>query len=322
MKSEEFTMGRFIRVFSTAVLSISIIATGIVLPSTANALSEYNIKLTSNILRAGMTTNVVVESLYSTKKCTLRFIGPSKTKAVSGNVRNSGISMKIRVPQSIGEYRLRANCGKDGTATSASVMVIARNSPDKAGCDVVESGFTVTGSDGTSVMFGAVVRNSSQELSASEVTLAVTLRDSAGNVVKTDSVSAEDISPGSQVYVGTSIGVGSRAISATVVSKCATTLTKPITGVISAGTADPLDSDGDTQARGQFVNTQQIVVDQYSTVEVILRNSAGAIIGGVRTRLDSFVLPGATSTWTAGLCCFFGLTQVPSVEAMVFPEED
>jgi len=310
------------RAFFSVAAAISLVA-GLSISATApaTALSSYNIKVAEEVVRVNTKVTVVVESLYSAKNCRLRVVGPATSKTVKKRVRNSAARAKIRVPRVPGQYRVRAACRGSGTALSEPFAVVAATSPERASCDVVETGFSAVDDDRTEALYGVIVRNASPELVADDVELALTFTNAAGAVIRTESENVRNIAPGSDVFVTGETSTGEVPASMTVQAKCTTETdpTEAVPGVVVGGVTRDLDSGGDFYWQGQFTNSFDQTIDSNSRVVAIFRDANGRIVGGDSTSLDSFITPGATGTWNAWACCYLGFTSLPSVQVMIFP---
>lgn len=307
-------------IIAVAISSSTILASGLAAPP-VSALSAYDIQI-PEVVKAQAQMPVKITNLYDAKSCTIAVRGATPTKAVVAKVHSGAVTVRLRLPAGPpGRYTIRATCGRDGTATSRPFTLVAKSSPLQASCDVIEYGFSMRGSESPQVKatFGAVVANSSPELTAQSVELALTFRDAGGNVVATDTVTVRDIAPGARVYVGDSYVETAPATSLSVLSSCKTSTTAVEAGVVGTGGVQ-LDSDGDPIMQGQFVNPMPFTLDKYSAVAVVLRNASGQLIGGTSTNLDAFVPAGGVGTWNADIY-YMGLTSPPTVASMLFPRE-
>lgn len=306
--------------FHVIAASLGIAFAYSVVPVTpASALSAYDIQLKGNVVHAGGMLPVKVTRLYQGTSCKLGLVGPKKTIPVVARVKNETATAKLRAPAGpVGIYRVRAACGKNGTALSDPVMVVAASSPMAATCDVTESGFTMD-SNGIDVTWGAVVRNASPELSATSVELAFSFKDASGAVVATTSERPTDIAPGGTVLVGERIFTAPGAVSLTVASRCETSLDPADPAVLGTGVI-ATDRWGDNAASGQFVNGTNYTWARSSDLQFVFRNGNGSVAGGGSEYLDAFVPPGQTATWSAWVPND-RVTPSFTVQSMVAPSE-
>jgi hypothetical protein len=200
----------------------------------------------------------------------------------------------------LGDYVVRARCGKGVRASSPKFSVIAKGAPTSATCDVVESGFSASANYSTS--YGAVLTNSSPVLTAKNVKLSITFKDASGATLSTVSDTATDISPGEKIVVGMAysadhLDVASIAIS-TVCDSTRDTAPAKLSG--QAQTITVADSwRYPTNIGGQFTNTTGFIIGTNSRIDYISRNASGQITGGGRTAPYPAVPVGAVGTWIA-----------------------
>jgi len=212
-------------------------------------------------------------------------------------VRNSEAKARIRLPGTSGIYRVKASCGTDGTASSAPFVVVGRTSPLAATCEVLESGFSVD-SKHWYVSFGAVVRNSSPELSATDVEVAFTFKDAAGNVILNYGLRPGDVPPGSTIVAGRTSIVANGATSLTVTPRCTTATEKVIPVAPGDGSVYVHPNISfEISISGQFANPASFPVSSQAPIGFILRDPFGHIIAGGSGYLDGFIPPGGTGTW-------------------------
>lgn len=287
-------------------------------PAVATVSSD-SITVAADVVRAGALVPVTVTSLTSAAACRISIVGPVRSRTVVVKVRNYEAKTRFRVPAvAPGEYRVRAACGRDGTALSEPFRVVATGSPITASCDVTESGFSLNAAM-TTATFGTVLANRSPDLTATNVELALTWRDASGNVVKTSSLYAQDIPPGRSVLAAAERLEAPAAASVSVAALCKTGESSALAPIDGTGTTRR-DSDNELMTTGQFTNTSGATISASSEIVLLLRNGSGAIVGGDTANLDSFVLPAGVGTWSAYSGYYYPGT-APTVQAMLFPLE-
>lgn len=285
----------------------------------AAAVSTDSITVGADVVHLGAKVPVKVTGLYNASSCRMSVMGPARGKVVSVPVRNYEAKTRVQVPSGpSGLYSVKVSCGKDGTATSKPFRAVAAGNPTKASCEATESGFSMNPSK-SSASFGVVLANRSPDLTAVNVDLALTWRDSAGNVVKTTSLDGDDIRPANSVYVATDGISAPNAASVSIAVLCETGESSELTPITGTG-GSRRDSDDELITFGQFANSSGKTISEYSSVVILLRDASGAIVGGDSDSLDAFVLPGGVGTWTSYSGYYFPGT-APSVHAMLFPEE-
>lgn len=305
---------------SAALGSTALVLGVLVCATPASALSSYSIKLPGQAVRAGSTFTVKIDGVYSTPGCAVSMVGAKKTAPISVKAKNYVVTARIKAPAgTVGQYRVKVACGKGGAAMSDPIMVVAKTSPLQATCDVAENGFLLQHFDYAN--FGSIIHNASPELTATDVQLALTYRDAAGNVVTTASVSNyTDIGPGSSVIVSDEFTKATGAVSVTVATTCKTALTPPAAPIPGTGTWAPAAEYSSYQHfAGQFVNPLPYTLDDHSRVDFVLRNAAGQIVAGGLAYLDAFVPPGAPGTWSTTMNP--GVAETPNVQYMVYPKK-
>lgn len=278
-------------------------------------ISTYSISVSPTIAKAGETVAIRVSGVFNVKSCQATLLQAGKTSRGRLAVRNYTASGQVRVPASFkGQTTARVACGKDGTATSDPFIVVSPNEPTSASCDIVEYGFGVSDTGYTNA--GLRVTNASPTLSADDVEVALTYRDSSGRVVKTDTIYHYDgIPPATTVILAGSTNV-SRPVSLSVASRCDTS-TEDAPPVLPSR-ASIVASDYSLDVVGEMRNTLNRTVERFSEVNYIVRDASGSIIGGGTAYLDSFVAPGGVGTWEDYVVSSLPYTVSDGVEANVF----
>lgn len=265
------------------------------------ALSTSDIRLSALSVNQGSGLGVRITRLQSAQRCVLRLVGPESSQPRTVSVRNSRVKTTLSAAGlPLGDYVVRARCGKGVRASSPKFSVIAKGAPTSATCDVVESGFSASANYSTS--YGAVLTNSSPVLTAKNVKLSITFKDASGATLSTVSDTATDISPGEKIVVGMAysadhLDVASIAIS-TVCDSTRDTAPAKLSG--QAQTITVADSwRYPTNIGGQFTNTTGFIIGTNSRIDYISRNASGQITGGGRTAPYPAVPVGAVGTWIA-----------------------
>jgi hypothetical protein len=265
------------------------------------ALGASDIRLSALSVNQGSSLGVRINRLQSAQRCVLRLVGLQSSKPKTVKVKNSSVKASLSTTGlPVGEYVVRARCGKGVRASSSKFSVIAQGAPTSATCEVVESGFSASANYSTS--YGAVLTNSSPVLTAKNVKLSITFKDASGATLSTVSDTATDISPGEKIVVGMAysadhLDVASIAIS-TVCDSTRDTAPAKLSG--QAQTITVADSwRYPTNIGGQFTNTTGFIIGTNSRIDYISRNASGQITGGGRTAPYPAVPVGAVGTWIA-----------------------
>jgi len=283
-------------------------------------ISKYSIQLSPRIIKAGQRLTVNVSGVFQVKSCALTLIQGRQQARANLPVRNSSAQGRIVVPRTFkGSTIARVACGKDGTATSDPIMVVGPNEPTAATCNVLEYGFGVSSSG--YAYSGLIVRNSAPSLAADDVEIALTYRDAAGRVVKTDTIRHYDgIAPATTVILAGSTSVGTSPTSLTVATRCSTSTKAVPVPLPSSGTI--VAERFSMTVQGEFRNSYSRTVSRSSKVAYLVRNASGTIVGGDIAYTDAFVSPGGIGTWDDYVFSGLSYTVADSVEANVFPRFD
>lgn len=318
---------RTIVVTLAAISAAGVLATGLAVSGASAAplrqdstdvsqrISEYSIQITPRIVKAGKRLSVEVSGVYSARQCSVTLLQDRKKAKGKLKVRSYTAKGRVTVPRTFkGSTVARVACGKDGTATSAPFMVVGPTEPTSASCDVLEHGFSVSRIGYAEI--GMKVRNSSPTLSAEDVEIALTYRDSSGRVVKTDTIYHYDGIPPATTIILAGSTETETAASVSVNARCDTAL-EEADPVLPSG-ASIVQSEYSIDVVGEMRNTLSRTIERLSEVNYLVRNSRGAIIGGGTTYLDSFVSPGAIGTWDDYVYGGLPYTVADGVEANVF----
>lgn len=304
--------GRFLAVFSAVALAVGL-ASAASLPA-ASALSSASI-VTKTVWRVGEPMPVRI-NYVSGESCMVWVVGPSSTRPVTLRPKRYRIIANLTMPAGPpGRYQVQVRCGREG-ARSRPFVLVGPASPLEAGCRITEQGLSRTDRDEAS--YGAVLVNDSPELAAVDVEISVISRDSAGNVIETDTVDVWDIPPGQRIIVGDSyVDLPEETRSYETVARCSTSIDPVAVPVVASARA--VVEDGDVEVTGTFVNSAPYMVDDNCEVEIIVRGSGGAIEGGLTSYPDSFVPSGGTGTFGSYIWSYRG-PSLSSAEALILLE--
>jgi hypothetical protein len=285
------------KVALAGLLGMTLASATVLLAQPADALDSSSIRLSALSVNESTPIRVEIPYLYTARVCTLALSGPKNSRAYTVPVRNS--TAKAAVPTKglpTGSYVVRANCGKDGKATSSSFSIVPKGAPTTATCDVTDRGFS-QGADGATT-YGAQITNRSPGLTATSVKLAVAFLDGAGNTLATRTQYVMDIAPGESVLAGGYESVTAVA-SVRVDSVCEATTTAPTPRLRGqAQTIAPRSSSYfPTQFGGTIPNPFTFIISASSSMDYVTRNAAGAITGGGSAEPEAFIPVGATGTW-------------------------
>lgn len=285
----------------------------------ASALSSSDIRISALSVNQGKSVGVSISYLYSAKQCVLRLVGPKTSKPRTVKIKNSGI--KASLPTTglpIGQYVVRADCGKGEKASSSPFDVIALGAPTTATCELVESGFSAAADKSTS--YGAVLTNKSPSLVAEDVKLSIAFKDASGATLATRADYAPDILPGQNIVLGGNEDVVGVA-SITIAALCDSTSEPAIATLQGQATtiAARNSSRYPTSIGGQFTNMTGFILSGSSTMKFVTRNVSGQITGGGSTYPDAFVPVGAVGTWSTIIAVF--PQNVASVEWIMSPSK-
>jgi len=286
------------RKFFGVAISLTLISASVLLAQPAQALDSSSIRLSALSVNSGSPIRVEVPSLYSAKTCTFALNGPKKTKSVKVKVRKWTAKVALKTSGlPAGAYVVRVNCGKSGSATSTKFSIVPAGSPTKATCEVTESGFSAGG--GGTTTYGVRIANRSPALVASSVQLAITFLDASNNTLATESKYATKIPAGENVYVGGNADVSNVAnVRVDTICESSGEPTDPILRG-QAQSIKPRNSDYyPIEIGGLIPNPLNFTISDFTSLNYVTRNAAGAITGGGGTFADAFIPAGATGTWS------------------------
>lgn len=269
--------------------------------SPAAALSASDIRLSALSVNQGSGLGVKITRLQSAQRCVLRLLGPESSQPRTVNVRNSRVKATLSTAGlPLGDYVVRARCGKGVRTSSPKFSVIAKGAPTAATCDVVESGFSASANYSTS--YGTVLTNSSPVLTATNVKLSITFKDASGATLSTVSDTATDISPGEKIVVGMAYSAGHLDVASIAISTLCDSTRDTAPAKLSGQAQTITDNSADswrypTNIGGQFTNTTGFIIGTTSRIDYISRNASGQITGGGRTAPYPAVPVGAVGTW-------------------------
>jgi hypothetical protein len=263
------------------------------------ALGASDIRLSALSVNQGSSLGVRINRLQSAQRCVLRLVGLQSSKPKTVKVKNSSVKASLSTTGlPVGEYVVRARCGKGVRASSSKFSVIAQGAPTSATCEVVESGFSASANYSTS--YGAVLTNSSPVLTANNVRLSITFKDASGTTLSTVSDNATNINPGEKIVVGMAysarhLNVASMAISTLCDS------TSDLAPAQLSGTTQTIGVANSwrfpTTISGQFTNTTGFIIGTSSRIDYISRNASGQITAGGRLTQSPAGPAGAVGTW-------------------------
>jgi hypothetical protein len=210
---------------------------------------------------------------------------------------------------------LVAGCGGGGGQASgqsnqaeSTAAASSSNSGDpvEATCEVVESGFTAgaakTDAEGD-LTVGAKIANTSPNMTAVDVEVALTILDADGNTLDATTLRASDIPPNGYTFVGDkNIGMYTDKIDAVArvefASRCESAESTEY--ILQAGSTKDIEREGSyITIGGTLTNDQAFDIAADNTeIELVIRDKDGAIIGGGVAQLDAFVSPGKEATWS------------------------
>lgn len=267
----------------TTTLGTGVYAAG----SPVTALNASDIRLSSLSVNQGSSIDVKITHLHSAIKCVLRLVGPEISKPRTVSVKNSVASASLSTAGlPLGEYVVRAHCGKGEKLNSAKFSVIAKGAPTSATCEVVESGFSLSANYSTS--YGAVLTNMSPVLTAKNVRLSITFKDGSGTTLSTVTDKASDISPGEKIVVGMAYSAGHLDVASLTISTLCESTRDPAPVKLRGQAQTIVDNSASslrypTNVGSQFTNTTSLTIGINSRVDYISRNASGEITGGGRT---------------------------------------
>jgi hypothetical protein len=307
--SRTMTSTRFVA-GAAVILGLSV-AAPVTTAASVSAVESHDITFTSQAVSIGKPLTVKIPYVYGSTTCTLTPSGQKVGKPQKFLVHDSSVVARLStVGLPTGRYRVRVKCGADSAATSGDFFIVGKGVPTKATCEVSEQGFTA----GNNIYYdqpgdltlGVQLTNRSPVLTATQVEMALGLKDQTGNQIKTVAVTAYDIPPGQSVYAsfeslrswsGSLPGIASVSIA----TRCKTALESET--ILSAAAAEwvrPADRDSYAKLGGTIINSQSFDVDRDNTgFDCVIRSPQGAIIGGSYGRPEAFVVPAATGTWSA-----------------------
>ena len=269
--------------------------------SPAAAHSASDIRLSELSVNQGSSFGVKITRLHSANKCVLQLVGPKTSTPRTVRVKNSVVKASLSTAGlPLGEYVVRARCGKGVRASSSKFSVIAKGAPTSATCDVVESGFSASANFSTS--YGAVLTNRSPVLTATNVKLSIAFKDASGATLSTVTDTATDISPGEKIVVGMAYSAGHLNAASMAISTLCDSTSDPTPAKLSGQAQTIVDNSADswrypTNIGGQFTNTTGFIIGTSSQIDYISRNASGQITGGGRTAPYPAVPVGAVGTW-------------------------
>ncbi len=269
--------------------------------SPAAAHSASDIRLSELSVNQGSSFGVKITRLHSANKCVLQLVGPKTSTPRTVRVKNSVVKASLSTAGlPLGEYVVRARCGKGVRTSSSKFSVIAKGAPTSATCDVVESGFSASANFSTS--YGAVLTNSSPVLTAKNVKLSIAFKDASGATLSTVTDTATDISPGEKIVVGMAYSAGHLNAASMAISTLCDSTSDPTPAKLSGQAQTIVDNSADswrypTNIGGQFTNTTGFIIGTSSQIDYISRNASGQITGGGRTAPYPAVPVGAVGTW-------------------------
>jgi hypothetical protein len=266
-----------------------------------------------------------------TTSCELTLHGPHShvVSLRAQHNRSSKLHWTYRVPNGTpaGKWTARVACGSRTKAAQAFVV----EAPVLKGNVVVASnGFTQskysTGT-GTFISYGVVLHNSTNNIDALNVAVAVSFTDTLGRSVNTQTTMLTGIPAGDIFYLGgnassnVSLTVASMSVSVTVGSTQAHRLTLPPVSGLSLQTEDF----GGASVSGTFENPYTKPIPSTGQIYVVYLDAQGAVVGGTSEDAGASVEPGGSVAFGFGFLStdigssFVPVSDVATIEGSVDP---
>lgn len=206
-------------------------------------------------------------------------------------------------------------------ATSAPAAAPVHAGSSTAQVSVAGTGYTqTTNGAGDLISYGVILRNHSSRLAALRVRLTVTLLDSRGRSVATQTVTITGIPANGRFYVG---GIAAPNVSLTVsslhtaVDVGSSTPHKLALPPVTKATVTP-GSLGVSGVAGDFRNPYTTLISSSATIYLVYLNAQGAIVGGDSEPAGAAVRPGQTVSFNDPASSL-SFVKAASVKASVDP---
>jgi hypothetical protein len=214
------------------------------------------------------------------------------------------IAWTWRVPRTTAAGKAKARISCNGLARTGTFIVTRRLVP--ASVVVTKSGLTQTPDtydSGTTISYGLVLVNRSQDESARDVEVDVNLLDAAGNAVAADTdYIIGGIPAGATYYVGHEVFTNGPTAVTHLAASIKVGDSKPQSPVMPVVTNLRLSADqydGTAIVDGDVTNEGQADLNAYAEISAVFFDSAGDVIGGGST-LPPFALPPGAQTALRG----------------------